>query len=93
MIYQYAAFGAAILVKIAHTRKFNEFWESAKTSKAPGGAVQRRGSIEIAATTCANSKRLRWSPSCRSNGSKLEWSDRNRYLAIRRLLDGEINFL
>jgi hypothetical protein len=29
----------------------------------------------------------------RSNGSKLEWSDRNSYLAIRRLLDSEINFL
>jgi hypothetical protein len=29
-------------------------------------------------------------PSCRSNGSKLEWIDRNRYLAVRRLLDGKI---
>jgi hypothetical protein len=26
-------------------------------------------------------------------GSKLKWIDRNTYLAIRRLLDGEINFL
>jgi AcrR family transcriptional regulator len=26
-------------------------------------------------------------------GSKLEWSDRNRYFAIRGLLDGELDFL
>ena len=32
-------------------------------------------------------------PDVAGNGSKLEWVDRNSCLAIRSLLDGEINFL
>jgi hypothetical protein len=36
---------------------------------------------------------LPWAELAPVPGSKLEWSDRNRYFAIRGLLDGELDFL
>ena len=61
-----------------------------------GHAPDRRVALHILRTppvaTFSLSLALRL-PGASVKWSKLEWSDRNSYLAIRRLLDSEINFL
>jgi hypothetical protein len=61
-----------------------------------GHAPDRRVALHILRTppvaTFSLSLALRL-PGASVKWSKLEWSDRNSYLAIWRLLDSEINFL
>jgi hypothetical protein len=66
------------------TKKSNTlpFWKEGKQSMILTGAVP---------VQCNRGRRLEATDGCA--GSKLKWIDRNTYLAIRRLLDGEIDFL